>query len=69
MTAPVTPATLGPGYFDAMYEAAPDPWASRTASTGGANTPSASRSYPDRRYRSAFEPGCTIGVLTAPSAC
>jgi predicted TPR repeat methyltransferase len=61
LTAPVT---LGADYFDAMYAAAADPWGfderwyeQRKYAISLAQLPSA-------RYRSAFEPGCSIGVLT-----
>ena len=61
MTAPVT---LGASYFDAMYQAAGDPWGfgerwyeQRKYAVSLAQLPSA-------RYRSGFEPGCSIGVLT-----
>ena len=56
--------SLDPGYFDQMYAAADDPWglASRWYET---------RKYaltmallPDRHYQDAFEPGCSVGVLT-----
>ena len=60
--------TLPAGYFARMYAGSPDPWALR------------SRWYEQRkrdvtiacldrpRYRRAFEPGCSIGVLTAALA-
>jgi hypothetical protein len=35
------PATLAPAYFDAIYQAAADPWVSRTAGTSSVNTRSA----------------------------
>jgi SAM-dependent methyltransferase len=61
MTAPVT---LAAGYFDAMYQAAPDPW-------GFAERWYERRKYaislaqlPAERYRSAFEPGCSVGVFS-----
>lgn len=56
--------TLQPGYFDDLYAGSADPWgfASRWYET---------RKYaislamlPDEHYRDAFEPGCSIGVLT-----
>jgi SAM-dependent methyltransferase len=60
----VNPGTLDAGYFDAMYKAAPDPW-------GFENRWYEQRKYaislaqlPVRRYRRAFEPGCSVGVLT-----
>ncbi len=58
------PVTLGPGYFDRMYAATADPW-------GLASRWYEARKYalslallPDRHYRDAFEPGCSVGVLT-----
>ena len=58
------PVTLGSGYFDAMYRAASDPW-------GFENRWYERRKYalslallPAERYRSAFEPGCSIGVFS-----
>ena len=62
MTAPVT---LTPGYFDAMYEAAPDPWGFEERWYEQRKYAISLALLPDRRYRSAFEPGCSIGVLTA----
>jgi SAM-dependent methyltransferase len=61
MTAPVT---LPTAYFDAMYAAAADPW-------GFGDRWYEQRKYaislallPAARYRAAFEPGCSVGVLT-----
>ena len=58
------PATLPAAYFDALYQAAADPWGfedrwyeQRTYAISLAQLPAA-------RYRSAFEPGCSVGVLT-----
>jgi SAM-dependent methyltransferase len=52
-------------YFDQLYRANPDPW-------GFASRWYEQRKYrltldalPQPRYRSGFEPGCSIGVLTA----
>jgi SAM-dependent methyltransferase len=64
VTARVTPATLGPGYFDAMYEAAPDPWGFEDRWYERRKYAVSLALLPDQRYRSAFEPGCSIGVLT-----
>jgi len=57
--------TLGPGYFRDRYAAAADPW-------GLAERWYEARKYaltvallPRQRYQAAFEPGCSIGVLTA----
>ncbi len=59
-----TPATLGAGYFDAMYHGASDPW-------GFTNRWYERRKYaislallPAERYHSALEPGCSIGVFS-----
>jgi SAM-dependent methyltransferase len=65
MTAPVSPATLEAGYFDAMYEAAPDPWSFENRWYERRKYAISLAQLPDRRYCSAFEPGCSIGVLTA----
>jgi SAM-dependent methyltransferase len=57
--------TLDPGYFSEVYAAAPDPY-------GLADRWYETRKYavtvamlPRQRYGSAFEPGCSVGVLTA----
>jgi SAM-dependent methyltransferase len=57
--------TLAPGYFDAMYEAAADPWGFEERWYEQRKYAISLALLPDRRYRSAFEPGCSIGVLTA----
>ena len=56
--------TLSPAYFDALYAASTDPW-------GLASRRYEARKYavtlavlPLARYKHAFEPGCSIGVLT-----
>lgn len=51
-------------YFDAMYETTDDPW--QFASSGYEQRKYAITvaSLPKPRYTSAFEPGCSIGVLT-----
>lgn len=56
--------TLDPGYFREVYGASPDPY-------GLADRWYEQRKYaltvallPRERYRSAFEPGCSVGVLT-----
>jgi SAM-dependent methyltransferase len=61
----VTAVTLGPGYFDAMYEAARDPWGFEDRWYEQRKYAISLAQLPDRRYRRAFEPGCSIGVLTA----
>jgi SAM-dependent methyltransferase len=56
---------MDPGYFRGLYAASADPW-------GMADRWYEARKYalsvtllPRGRYASAFEPGCSIGVLTA----
>jgi cyclopropane fatty-acyl-phospholipid synthase-like methyltransferase len=61
MTAPVT---LDVGYFDAMYQAAADPWGFEDRWYEQRKYAISLAQLPSRRYRSAFEPGCSIGVLT-----
>jgi SAM-dependent methyltransferase len=56
--------TLGPGYFDAMYATAPDPWSLRTRWYEARKYAISAAMLPRRRYRDAFEPGCSVGVLT-----
>jgi len=58
------PTRLSTGYFDRIYSESEDPW-----QLGGRWYEQ--RKYaitlallPYRRYRHAFEPGCSIGVLT-----
>jgi len=59
-----TPATLGPGYFDAMYQAARDPWGFQDRWYERRKYAISLALLPAERYRSAFEPGCSIGVFT-----
>jgi SAM-dependent methyltransferase len=61
----VTAVTLGAGYFDAMYAADPDPWGFEERWYEQRKYAISLAQLPDRRYASAFEPGCSIGVLTA----
>ncbi len=56
--------TLGPGYFDAMYAAAPDPWSLRTRWYEARKYAITVAMLPRQSYRDAFEPGCSVGVLT-----
>jgi trans-aconitate methyltransferase len=61
MTAPVT---LGAGYFDAMYQAAADPWGFEDRWYEQRKYALTLAQLPALRYRRAFEPGCSIGVFT-----
>lgn len=54
-----------PGYFEAMYAGSDDPWSlsSRWYEQRKHALTAAALTRP--RYRSAFEPGCSVGALTA----
>jgi SAM-dependent methyltransferase len=57
--------TLGPEYFDEVYAASPDPWGFTTRWYEERKYALSLAMLPRRRYAEAFEPGCSIGVLTA----
>jgi SAM-dependent methyltransferase len=57
--------SLTPEYFDDLYRAAPDPWGFTTRWYEERKYALTLAALPRRRYSSAFEPGCSIGVLTA----
>ena len=59
-----TPVTLGASYFDAMYQAAADPWGFEERWYEQRKYAISLAQLPQRRYRSVFEPGCSVGVLT-----
>ena len=61
LTAPVT---LPAGYFDAMYQAAVDPWGFEERWYEQRKYAISLAQLPAARYRRAFEPGCSVGVLT-----
>lgn len=61
MTAPVT---LGADYFDAMYQAADDPWGFTERWYEQRKYAISLSQLPAQRYRAAFEAGCSIGVFT-----
>ena len=61
MTAPVT---LPGDYFDAMYQAASDPWGFEDRWYEQRKYAISLALLPERQYRHAFEPGCSIGVLS-----
>jgi SAM-dependent methyltransferase len=56
--------TLGPGYFDAVYASAPDPWGFATRWYEARKYAISLALLPDPHYYDAFEPGCSIGILT-----
>jgi SAM-dependent methyltransferase len=59
-----TPPTLDARYFNAMYEASPDPWGFSSRWYEARKYAISVAMLPRQRYREAFEPGCSIGVLT-----
>src|SRR3984885_5529782 len=58
------PMSLGPGYFDQMYAAADDPWGLATRWYETRKYALTMALLPDPHYQDAFEPGCSVGVLT-----
>lgn len=57
-------ARLPDAYFDRMYEAAADPWQLRDRWYERRKFAITVALLPHPRYRHAFEPGCSVGVLT-----
>lgn len=58
-------ASLDPAYFDRKYEEKLDYWDFETSPYEAAKYAATLAALPSPRYRSAFEIGCSIGVLTA----
>ena len=58
-------ATLGPGHFDELYQNSPDPYCFSTRWYERRKYAVSLAMLPWARYRSGFEPGCSIGELTA----
>ena len=56
--------SLPPSFFDAIYAEAPDPWSFATSAYEAAKYAATLAALPRARYESAFEIGCSIGVLT-----
>ena len=56
--------SLPPSYFEAIYAADPDPWRFERSEYEAAKYAATLAALPRPRYRSAFEIGCSIGVLT-----
>jgi SAM-dependent methyltransferase len=57
--------SMGIEDFEARYAANPDPWGFATRWYERRKYALTLAALPERRYRRAFEPGCSIGVLTA----
>lgn len=60
--------TLPGEYFDALYRQAEDPWEFRTRWYEERKRRLIMGALLEPRYRTAFEPGCSIGVLSAELA-
>lgn len=60
--------SLPPSYFEALYAANPDPWKFETSAYEAEKYAATLAALPRPRYRSGFEIGCSIGVLTAQLA-
>lgn len=60
--------TLGPAYFDNVYAADSDPWKFASSAYERDKYAATLAAFPKPRYASAFEIGCSIGVLTSALA-
>lgn len=56
--------TMPADYFDDMYGRSPDPWGFNSRWYERRKYVVSMAALPHRRYGEAFEPGCSIGVLT-----
>lgn len=57
-------ASVPPAYFDALYARTADPWGFSTSEYERRKYDATLAALPPRRFRSALEVGCSIGVLT-----
>lgn len=57
--------SLPASYFEDLYATAPDPWSMATRWYEQRKYALTMAALPDERYGRVFEPGCSIGVLTA----
>jgi hypothetical protein len=60
--------TLEPAYFDNVYAADSDPWKFASSAYERDKYAATLAAFPKPRYASAFEIGCSIGVLTSALA-
>jgi SAM-dependent methyltransferase len=56
--------SLSRGYFEELYTTSPDPWGFRVRAYERRKYAITLAALPRERYDRAFEPGCSIGVLT-----
>ena len=59
------PDTTGEAFFDRKYREDPDPWNFAASPYEQSRYDAIVRALKPRAYRRCFEPGCSIGVLTA----
>jgi SAM-dependent methyltransferase len=64
----MTADTTSEAFFEQMYSKDRDPWSFATSESEQRRYSAIMLSLQGRRYRRAFEPGCSIGVLTAKLA-
>jgi SAM-dependent methyltransferase len=57
--------TVPRSYFEALYRSGDDPWQFRTRPYEARKRQITMAVLPDPNYRAVFEPGCSIGLLTA----
>jgi SAM-dependent methyltransferase len=67
-TSPDRTSTVGSGHFDGLYQHSEDPYGFATRWYERRKYAVTLAMLPWARYRQAFEPGCSIGVLTAQLA-
>lgn len=60
--------SLAPEYFEKVYEASDDPWNFTSSEYETEKYAATLKALPREKYDSAFEIGCSIGVLTAQLA-
>lgn len=61
----MTAGRLPDSFFDAMYDGSPDPWGFQTRWYEQRKLALTLAMLPQSRYTSAFEPGCSLGIVTA----
>ncbi len=60
--------SIGPEYFNDMYAADPDPWRFASSHYEREKYAASLAALPQRRFASALEVGCSIGIFTAALA-
>lgn len=56
--------TTGAEFFETMYSQQADPWNFASSTYEQSRYETIYRAFAHRQYRQAFEPGCSIGILT-----